>query len=518
MTTTATVTRITTASVTAPLFETDAYKLGHRQMYPEGTTSVLANFTNRGSRLEGHDGKLIDKVVHFGLQAFLQSYCIDEFAPFFAADEDFAIAEYQEKIDSVLGPNNIRTDHIRALHRKGFLPLVFCSLPEGTRVPVRVATFTIQSTEPEFFWLVNYIETVLSQSIWQPSTTATQADNYRRILDAAAEKTGSDPATVNWQLHDFSSRGMPSTEAAAASGAAHLLSFMGSDSLGSLDWIRRYYPSEAGTPNGQVLGSIPATEHAVMCAGGQENERDTFIRIMTENPAGPVAAVSDTWNLWKVLLELLPSLKDMITCRDGKLVIRPDSGDPADIICGTSTRPGAVFTAQVRTMTDSPEFYGALELLWNTFGGTINAKGYRVLDSHIGLIYGDSITAARSKDITERMEKMGFASENIVLGVGSFTYQYVTRDTFASAIKVTWAIIQKIACNLMKDPITDNGTKRSATGRLAVIRNDDGELEQIEKATPEQEAASLLRPVWANGEFITRQSLADVRAVLGNIA
>jgi nicotinic acid phosphoribosyltransferase len=515
---TALATRITTASVTAPLFETDAYKLGHRQMYPANTTSVLANFTNRGSRLEGPDGKKIDKVVHFGLQAFLQSYCIEQFAPFFAADEDFAVDEYQEKINSILGPNNIRTDHIRALHRKGYLPLIFCSLPEGTRVPVRVPTFTIQSTEREFFWLVNYIETVLSQSVWMAATSATQADNYRRILDAAAEKTGSAPAAVNWQLHDFSARGMASSEAGHASGAGHLLSFMGSDSLGSIDWIRRFYPSEAGTPNGQILGSIPATEHAVMCAGGQENERDTFIRILTENPTGPVAAVSDTWNLWDVLLKLLPSLKDMIMGRDGKLVIRPDSGDPADIICGTSTRPGAVFTAQVRTMESNPEFFGALEILWSVFGGTKNAKGYRVLDPHIGLIYGDSITADRAKDITERMEKMGFAAENIVLGVGSFTYQYVTRDTFASAIKVTWAEIDEVEHNLLKDPITDSGTKRSATGRLAVFRNEEGELYLVEKATPEQEAESLLQPVWANGEFIRTQSFADVRAVLGNIA
>jgi nicotinamide phosphoribosyltransferase len=515
---TATLTRITAPAVTAALFETDAYKLGHRQMYPANTTSVLANFTNRGSRLDGFDGKKIEKVVHFGLQAFLQHYCVEKFAPFFAADEDFAVAEYQDTIDSILGPNNIRTDHIRALHRKGYLPLVFCGLPEGTRVPVRVPTFTIQSTEPEFFWLVNYIETVLSQSIWLPATSATQADNYRRLLDAAAERTGSAPESVNWQLHDFSSRGMSSTEAAAASGAAHLLSFMGSDSLGSLDWIRRNYPSEAGTPNGQILGSIPATEHAVMCAGGQENERDTFIRIMTENPTGPVSAVSDTWNLWEVLLKLLPSLKDMIMGRDGKLVIRPDSGDPADIICGTSTRPGAVFTAQVRTMESDPEFYGALEILWSVFGGTVNAKGKRVLDPHIGLIYGDSITAARAKDITERMEKMGFAAENIVFGVGSFTYQYVTRDTFASAIKVTWAEVDGKERNMKKDPVTDSGTKKSATGRLAVLRDEEGELYLVEKATPEQEAESLLQPVWANGEFIRTQSFADVRAVLGNIA
>ena len=513
--TTAIATRITTASVTAPLFETDAYKLGHRNMSMAAgkTTRILANFTNRGSRIPG-----IDKVVHFGLQAFLQSYCVDAFAPFFDADEDAAVAEYQETLDSILGPNTIGTDHIRALHRKGHLPLSFSTLPEGTRVPVRIPTILIENTDPDFFWLVNYVETVLSASIWQPATSATQADACRGVLDAAAETTGSAPASVNWQLHDFSFRGMAGTEAAAASGAAHLLSFMGSDSLASIDWVRRYYPSAAGTPNGQVLGSIPATEHAIMCAGGKDNEQETYSRLMDIHPSGLLGIVSDTWDLWNVLQNILPNLKDKVMGRDGKIVIRPDSGDPADIICGTSTRPGAVFTAQVRTLADDPEFYGAMEILWDTFGGTINDAGYRVLDPHVGLIYGDSITLERATDITRRLKKMGFASENIVFGVGSFTYQYVTRDTFASAIKDTWAVIDGAPRNMLKDPVTDNGTKKSATGRLAVTRNADGELELIERATPEQEEASLLQPVWANGEFITRQSFADVRAVLGNIA
>jgi nicotinamide phosphoribosyltransferase len=169
-------------------------------------------------------------------------------------------------------------------------------------------------------------------------------------------------------------------------------------------------------------------------------------------------------------------------------------------------------------MDESPEFYGAVQLLWNVFGGTTNAKGYKVLDRHIGLIYGDSITIDRARDIWTRLEAMGFASENIVFGVGSFSYQYVTRDSLASAIKATWAKINDVEHNLLKDPATDNGTKKSATGRLAVFRNDDGELYLVEKATPEQEAASLLQPVWANGKFIRRQSFADVRAVLGNIA
>ncbi|WP_146361772.1 nicotinate phosphoribosyltransferase [Arthrobacter yangruifuii] len=514
MTTTAPAAALTTASITAALFQTDAYKLGHIHMYPQGTTKVLSNFTNRGSRLEG-----VDHVVHFGLQAFLQKFCIEAFAPFFAADEDDAVAEYQAGLNDILGPNTVGTGHIRALHRRGYLPLIFRAVPEGTRVPLQVPSVTVESTEPEFFWLVNYIETALSASIWQPSTAATIADKYRGILDAAAEKTGTNAAFVDWQLHDFSFRGMPGVEAAAASGAGHLLSFKGSDSLASADFIRRFYNSSFGVDNGQILGSIPASEHAVMCAGGQDGEAETFRHILEVNPSGNISLVSDGYDLWHVLQNILPGLKDIITSRDGNVVIRPDSGDPADIVCGTSTRPGAVVPDAVPAMTGDPAFFGVVAILDAEFGSARNQAGYKVLNN-VRVMYGDSITPERAADITARLETAGYAAENVVLGAGSFTYQYVTRDTFSSAVKVTYIEVNGEGRNVFKDPITAKGfgSKRSATGRLAVTRNDDGELALIEKATPGQEETSLLQPVWANGGFLRRQSFADVRAVLGNIA
>lgn len=488
---------LTTAAVTAPLFETDAYKLGHRGLYPAGTTAILSNWTNRGSRIPE-----ITKVVHFGLQAFLQRFCIEAFAPFFAADQDQAVAEYEDTLASILGPDHgIATDHVRALHQKGFLPLIFRSLPEGTRVPLRVPTFTVENTDPEFFWLVNYVETVLSAEIWQPSTSATLADHYRGILDAACERQGGAAAGVNWQLHDFSYRGMAGTPAAQASGAGHLLSFTGSDSLAALDWVRRYYPGD----NGQVLGSVPATEHSVMCAGiADASEEETFRRILDVHPAGIVSVVSDTFDLWQVLTGILPALKPQILAREGKLVIRPDSGDPADIICGTGA-------------DQSPAGRGAVDLLWESFGGTVNAAGFKELDPHVGLIYGDSITPERATDIINRLEAQGFAASNVVFGVGSYTYQYVTRDTFGSAVKATWARIDGVGRDLLKDPVTDSGLKKSATGRLAVVEQ-GGELTLIERATQADEEASLLRPIWKDGAFLVRESFAQIRARLGNLA
>lgn len=505
MTTTAP-SRITTASAIAPLLHTDGYKVGHIKQYPPHTTRVYSNWTNRGSRIEG-----VDSVVHFGLQAYLQEFLVEAYEPFFAADEDEVADEYQRVMDSYLGPGAVDSDHIRALHRKGYLPLRFRAVEEGTLVPTRVPSFTIENTEPEFFWLVNYIEAALSSQVWHPSTTATIATQYRRLLDEAAIRTTGSTDGVEFQGHDFSSRGQTSLASAAASGAGHLLSFLGTDSLPSVDWISRYYP---GDDNAPIAMSVPATEHSVMCAGGQEGEQDTFARLLDTYPSGILSVVSDTWDLWEVCNGILPALKDRILARDGKLVIRPDSGNPADILCGTRSNKNAVHTREVKFPETSPAYFGVIELLWNTFGGTVNEQGYKVLDPHIGAIYGDSITLERARDIIERLERFGFASTNVVFGIGSFTYQYVTRDTFASAIKATWAEVDGVGHDMMKDPVTDSGTKRSATGRLAVVRDEAGRLTLIERATPEQEEASELKVVWEDGHPVRTQSFKDVRTTL----
>lgn len=481
-----------------PMNAIDAYKLDHRRQYPDGTTNVYSNFTPRSSRVEG-----VNKVVFFGLQAFLQDYCAEQFAEWFARDEDEVCADYERLTLNVLGPNSIGTDHIRALHRLGYLPLRFCALPEGTAVPLRVPMFTVENTLPEFFWLVNYIESVLSANIWLPCTSATQAHHLRKLLDERAAKSGGPAEFVDWQGHDFSFRGMENMQAAAASGAGHLLSFTGTDSLPSLEFVDHFYAGD----NGFIGGSVAATEHSVMCAGGVMGESETFDHLIDLYPGGILSVVSDTWDLWHVLTEILPSKKDAILARDGKLVIRPDSGNPCDIICGDpNAEPG------------SPAWFGVAELLWQTFGGTVNDAGYKEIDSHVGMIYGDSINYDRADEMTNRLMANGFASTNIVLGVGSFTYQFVTRDTFGFAMKATSAVVNGERRDLFKEPITDNGVKKSATGRLAVV-NDFGAhggvtLKLVERATPGQEATSLLQPVWENGVFLRHQTFADVRKTL----
>lgn len=499
-----------------PLLKTDSYKLSHRIMYPEGTTNVYSNYTNRSSRIDG-----INHVVHFGLQAYLTDLQ-EDYERFFAAPKEQVVEEYRQNTSTFVSPG-FSLEMVEDLHDLGYLPVEFKAVKEGTLVPIKVPTLTIESTHPKFAWVVNYLETNLSASIWHPSTVATIAWDLRRQFDKAAEQTSSTPEATDFQLHDFSYRGQVNWLAAATSGAAHLLSSFGTDSVPSIGYVNHYYPGD----NGLVGASVPATEHSVMCAGGKESELETFDRLLDLFPDGILSVVSDTWDFYKVLTEYLPQLKDKIMAREGKLVIRPDSGDPADIICGLNTNGNHVWDAGnskylsfydednnlVTGKTETPEEKGAIEILWDLFGGTVNDKGYKELDSHIGLIYGDSMNRARIIDINNRLASKGFASTNWVAGVGSYAYQMNTRDTFGSAVKATEVENNGVRYNIFKNPKTDNGVKKSATGRLAVI-HENGTLKLIEKATPEQEAMSELKSVWKDGKFVRTQTFADVRETL----
>jgi|APTNR8051073442_1049403.scaffolds.fasta_scaffold00075_94 nicotinamide phosphoribosyltransferase len=445
-----------------PLTLIDFYKADHRRQYPEGTTLVYSNLTPRKSRVPG-----VDHIVWFGLGYFINAYLLDLWnAEFFDREKLTVCNEYKRRMDTSLGEGAVTVEHIAALHDLGYLPLEIRALPEGTLVPMGVPCMVIWNTKPEFFWLVNYLETLLSAVLWGPCTSATTANRYRVLLDAWCEKTGGDPAFVPWQGHDFSMRGMMGVEAAALSGAGHLLSFTGTDSVAAIDFLEEHYLANA--EDAMVGGSVPATEHSVMCMGTEEGEFETFKRLITKvYPKGVVSIVSDTWDLWVVLASYLPMLKQEILGREGKVVIRPDSGDPVEILCG--------LTEPVK-----PEHYlanvGVIEALWNIFGGTVNAKGYKQLDPHIGAIYGDSITVERADEICRRLEAKGFASTNVVFGIGSYTYQYVTRDTYGFAMKATYGEVNGAGRTIYKQPKTDNGTKNSARGLLAVKRV-DGKLQ-----------------------------------------
>jgi len=472
---------------------TDFYKTGHRAQMVPGTEYIYENFTARAPRIEGNDS-----VVFLGLQAVLK-YDLTDLAnrTFFSRNRSDVLYDYQKMADNCLGPG-LDVRHIGALHDLGYLPLEFCALPEGTRVPYKIPMFTIENTHPEFAWVPGYLETLVSSRLWLPCTSATTAYRYRKLLDHWCEVTHGDPEFTQWQGHDFSFRGMGSPEAAVLSGIGHLLSFRGTDTIPAIKLLRDCYNGE-----GLIGGSVPATEHMVMCLGGRETERTTFRRLLGLYPKGVVSVVSDTWDLWYVITQTLPTLKKEIMKRDGKLVIRPDSGDPVLIITGDESQP-----------YNSPARKGVVELLWDIFGGTINDKGFKQLDSHIGTIYGDSITEERARQICERLAAKRFASPNIVFGIGSYTYQHVTRDTHGFAIKATWAKVNGQERSLFKDPITDSGTKRSARGRLAVLYV-NGHLSLVDgldiKTQANLSQGNMLQPVWRDGRFIKKWTWDEVK-------
>jgi len=481
-----------------PLLLTDGYKVDHKRQYPDGTTLVYSNWTPRKSRIDG-----IDEVVFFGLQYFLKKYIIQDFdLHFFKQPKEEVVKKYARRINNYLGENQVGTKHIEDLHDLGYIPMVFKALPEGASVPIRVPMFTMYNTIPEFFWLTNYFETLLSAVIWLPCNSATIAKQYRKVLDKYAEETSSMPEFVDWQGHDFSMRGMGGIEAAVTSAAGHLLSFTGSDTIPAIDFFEEYY--NANSDAELIAGSVAATEHSVMCMGTNEGEYETFKRLICEvYPKGIVSIVSDTWDLWKVLTDYLPRLKEEIVSREGKVVVRPDSGDPVEIICGNPNGK----TEQ--------EKKGVIELLWDVFGGTVNAKGFKELVPQIGAIYGDSITVTRATAICERLKAKGFASTNVVLGIGSFTYQYNTRDTFGFAMKATYGEVNGEGRAIFKDPITDDGTKKSAKG-LMKIELVDGQYTLTDEVSWEEEQKGELKEVFRDGKLLIDQSLFEIRNLVKN--
>lgn len=482
----------------SPIILKDGYKVGHKFQYPDNTTLVYSNMTPRKER-----NPEVNEIVFFGLQYFIKEYLMNQFDElFFKQPKEDVIKAYARRLDNYLGKDSITYDHIAQLHDLGYLPLEIKAVAEGSLVPMRVPVFTIRNTKPEFFWVTNMLETVLSAIIWKPCTSATTAFQYLKTFTKYANETvGKDASFIPWQGHDFSFRGMSGIEDAIMSGGGHLLSFAGTDTIPAIDFLEQYYNADCGKE--LIGGSVPATEHSVMCMGTQGDEINTFDRLISKvYPAGIVSIVSDTWDFWRVITEFLPALKTKILARNGKVVIRPDSGDPVKIIVGDKkATPG------------SPEYKGAIECMWETFGGTITEKGFKLLDGHIGLIYGDSITTERQEAILHGLKEKGFASYNVVLGIGSYTYEYVTRDTFGFAMKATYGEVDHEGRDIFKDPKTDDGTKKSAKGLMQVYRDaNTGKLAVKDQCTWEEEGKGELKTVFKDGKLIVDWTLQEIRA------
>ncbi|QHR70831.1 nicotinamide phosphoribosyltransferase [Escherichia phage Andreotti] len=572
----------------------DAYKSGHVYQYPSATEYLMFNLTPRSDKWF-NSPLAIDGVVAFGIQRFVKDYLIDHWnATFFERDKKEAVDEILEVMNGVLGKDAIGREHWEALHDLGYLPVEVYAVEEGTVVPMCVPMIVFQNTVSGFHWVAGYLEDAFSAEIWKTCTIATIALHYKRICKKWADLTCDNDLHLPYQCHDFAMRGMSGFTDDAFNAVGHLTSFKGTDSFPAVYTAKRIYGQSY--PISDIGSSVPATEHSVMCAniaweGGNElieeerrfkGELQTFRRFLTETyPTGIASIVSDTYNFWRTVSEILPALRKEIMERDGKLVIRPDSGDPVHIVTGykaihlecakkayyehlskleaSDTMLNAVLNMKLENINygiagwllsegyemvvDREDFGvadtvmlknaymvgsanvvtrpvaeidGAIKTLYNIFGGTINSKGFKVLDEHIGLIYGDSITLERANEILKRLYEMGFASSNVVFGVGSYTYQYMTRDTFAFAVKATLASIGGKEIMLAKDPKTDSGVKKSAFGGVAPMWDGD-KLKAVDGygfqsfADVLDHQACALRLVFSDSEQFGYTTLGDIR-------
>ncbi len=560
-----------------PMLMTDFYKISHRIMSEKGTEKIYSTFTPRGSRIKG-----IDKVVFFGLQGFIKDYLIDYFNEnFFQKNQEEVISEYQRIIKYTLGEHCSDASHLVALHNLGYLPLRIKAVKEGTEVPMRVPVFTIENTHKEFYWLTNFLETFISASMWKVITATTIVKKYRDICEHWADKTADSKAHIQWQCHNFSYRGMSCNEDAITSGAGHLVFFTGTDTIPSIQYLEHYYGADVEK---ELVGaSVLATEHSIQCQ--YQDDLKYYKRMIEEvAPKGIISIVSDGYDYWNVIGNIIPTLKETIMNREGKLVVRPDSGDPVKIICGDtvveyldnidfsnleecksymkevildklreetahgecgSDREESVFKFNDKhykiiidiewNRHDKQYYYldssnissceeveltleqkGSIESLWDIFGGTINSKGYKVLDPHIGLIYGDAITLERAEEIFKQLESKGFSSENIVFGVGSYSLGYHTRDTFMFALKATYTVINGQEMNIFKDPATDTDKiKKSQTGMVVVLEK-DGQIVYVDGLKEDHrrimESKDLLEDVFIDGKLVRNETLAEIRA------
>ena len=593
------------------LYLSDGYKVGHKAMLAPGTTKLYGTWIPRSTK---HAPKGITKIVSFG-QQLVWKWLHDEFEENFFMNnyrtnpftkEKMEVPGLKEKALQFIKDMSFYLameydgKHFEELWDLGYLPIKVKALPEGIETNPNIPHMTFVNTVDGFAWLTLYLETIVSSLAWKPSTAATIAKLYRRQAEEWVKKTDvANLGLVDWMCHDFSARGLDPMSQYLI-GLGHATSFKGSDTLPVIPASRYFY----GVGEDEMpIGSVNASEHSVSTTKiftvGEQQMIADWLQIF---PKGILSIVSDTFDLWKLITEYLPANKDAIMARDGKLVIRPDSGDPVDILCGVGTKyedlskwfpdgevlpeyfedslleevredtphgecgaseheniyivRGKLYKAKIHNISwdryDKQYYYidmwekakitieelpwkpsdkGVIELLWDIFGGTVNEQGYKVLDPHIGAIYGDSITPERQIQIYERLAVKGFAATNIVLGIGSFTYQYNTRDTLGFAAKGAWFEVeeefedskgfytQKQSYNIYKDPITDDGTKKSLKGLLRVdYVNDYGqknpEIKVFTEQTHLQESTGLLQLIYEDGKFYNQTSLTEIRKKL----
>lgn len=491
-----------------PLLCLDFYKTAHADQYPAGLTKMVSYYTPRMSRLED-----TDKVTMFGLQAFINEYLIQAFdANFFTQPLDKVLSEYKRVLNNTIGTNGVGEKRLTELHNLGYLPLEIRAVPEGVRTNIHVPQIEISNTHPDFVWLVNSIETMLSCTMWHTQISAEVGYRYRQIVNKYAALTCDDGISRAKLLGDFSMRGQESVESATKSSAAFCLSFLNTATVPAILWLEENYACRV-EDEAVAYGAL-STEHSVMCSNfAVDGDEITQVKRLLKEvyPHQNFSMVSDSYDYWGMVNTILPAIKDDVLAHDGCLAIRGDSGDPVEIVTQT------VFK------------------LWEIFGGTVNSKGYKVLDPHVKALYGDSITPQRCEAVYEILMENGFAINNVSLGVGSFsmqcleqikdsflpdgeiaikkTYAPYTRDTFGIAVKATYAENSDgIPIMIFKNPKTDSGHfKKSQSGCCRVFKTGDGYGYEDGLTWKEAQNDNELATVFKDGKFVKRFTLNDVR-------
>lgn len=479
---------------TNPMLLIDFYKAVHAEMLPKDINKSVSYFTPRMSRVERWDN-----VVMFGLQGFIKTYLIDYFnEEFFGKPFEEVIGEYKRIMDATLGAQAYKIDKIEKLHKLGYLPIEIIALPEGTMVPMHVPMFGITNTHPEFAWLPQSLESLISAESWHPMIAATVGYTYRQIVNKYYDQTCDDNIARARALGAFDFRGEECLESAVKAGAGWCLSFLNTATVPTIPYLEQTYNCDC-TKESVAFGS-PSTEHSVMCSNyAMDGDEVTLLkRLLTEiYPNTSFSAVLDSYDYWNIIDNVLPQIKDEIMAHNGCMLMRGDSGECVDVVTQT------VFK------------------LWEHFGGTVNSKGYKVLDPHVKAIYGDSITIQRCEEIYGILEENGFACSNVALGVGSFSMQCIeengelkpfTRDTFSSCIKATYCEIDNKPYPVFKNP-KDGGFKKSQKGCCVVFEDltfqDGFTWEEACNNTENQ-----LVPVFRDGVLLKEQSLQEIRARL----
>ena len=442
------------------ILDSDSYKYSMHKQYPEGTEVVYSYIESRGGKW--------DDTLFFGLQAYLKEYLSKPITQDNIDEAEAIITAHGEPF------NREGWEYILREHG-GYLPVRICAVPEGTVVPVKNVLLTIENTDTRCFWLTTFLETALLRAVWYPTSVATNSMTSKKIIRKWLEKTG-DPDTIDFRLHDFGARGVSSLESASLGGMAHLLNFGGSDTVSALVAARKYYGAD-------IAGfSVPAMEHSTVTSWGRENELDSYRNMLKQYAGGVVSIVSDSYNIFEACRAFGTVLKQDVLDNRVKLVVRPDSGDPASIV----TR--------------------CLDILGEGFGSTVNDKGYRVLNHGVKVLQGDGITGETIEQILQTATSKGWSADSILFGQGGQLLQGVTRDTQRWAMKCSAIRVNGEWRRVFKDPITDQG-KSSKSGRVTLYQDRLGKFSSGVEDWPQ----SALVPVFENGRILKEWTWDEIR-------